>query len=285
MAGAPGTGACCSPTAEGTRPPPSQGLKVLLEPQVATHNLQGLTPLLEGWFLPIPQSVWVQPGLARLRGHQGGVVPSPSTSPIPQSPARRNKRRTVMGSAIAWPPPGITPARAETQYSHGKEQGCSRGLQFSLPRGHTCSVPTAKSTPCHLLFLTITVQLWSASQAKVYLCALSRWAKHVFMLASYSSCINKWAKSYSSSQTKQTGRDSSGSLTWDITADSQPPSPRLVWGFFWWWWFLFYFGVLVVGLVCWFIYSFKSCAPKKPQHSLWDFNLQTLESKPTCHRT
>lgn len=48
VAGAAGTGACSSPTAEGTRPPPSQGLKVLLEPQVATHNLQGLTPLLEG---------------------------------------------------------------------------------------------------------------------------------------------------------------------------------------------------------------------------------------------
>lgn len=153
--------------------PTLTGLKVLLEPQVATHNLQGLTPLLEGRSLPIPHGVWVQPGLARLRGHQGGAVPSPTNSPVPQHPARQNKLRAVMGSAIAWPPPGITPARAETQCSHGKEQGCSRRLQTSLPRGHT-HVQRAHSQkyPCHLLFLTITVQLWSTRQAKVYLCAL-----------------------------------------------------------------------------------------------------------------
>ena len=77
-----------------------------------------------------------------------------------------------------------------------------------------------------------------------------RLTKYAFMLAAYSSCINKWAKSYSSSQAHQTGRVSTGCLTWDITAYSRTPSPGSVFcgGFCFilgFWWLVLFFGLFV----------------------------------------
>lgn len=110
------------------RAPSLTGAESLTGPQITTHNVQGLMPLLEGRFFPIPHSAWVHSGLARLRATRAAWCPPSPASPVPQPPVRQNKPRTVMRSATVRPPPSTTPARAES-FLVGGSRGTHRGYR------------------------------------------------------------------------------------------------------------------------------------------------------------
>lgn len=125
-------------------------------------------------------------------GPPGRCGALPLNQPYSTAPSKEKQTKDSDGVSHSLATPRHHPSQGRDAVFPWEGAGMLTGITVLLTtRTHMWSVPTAKSTPCHLLFLTITVQLWSASQAKVYLCALSGWAKHAFILASYSSCINK----------------------------------------------------------------------------------------------
>lgn len=181
-----------------------------------------------------------------------------------------------MRSATARPPSGILqPGHRSRVFPREGAGARMKVIEPPNTKMYTCSVPTAKALPAN--HHVTTTECWAGRSLSVHPFRLTEYAS---VLPAYSSCINKCASSYCSSQPHQTGRSSIGSLTWDITACSQTPSPGLVFL----WWFLVYFGVLVVGSGFQFV-LLKHLLQRNHNTIISTLNLQALKREPTYYRT
>ena len=183
---AAGAGACCSLTADATRLPPSQGLKVLhILPQPSGTNAtaRGQIPLHLSQHLG---AAW--PGQAG--GHQGSVVPFLPTQPAGPSNVTQAKDRDRVSHSRTTHRHHPGQGR-DAEFSRGREQGHSWRSQTSLTQGHThaaCLQPQHPLPPPTADPPVIAL----GRQAGKRLCMCPfRLTKYVFMLTAYSSHVNK----------------------------------------------------------------------------------------------
>ena len=105
-------------------------------------------------------------------GHQGGVVPSRPSQSCPAAPSKAKQAKDSDEVSHRLATPRCHPSQGREAVFPWEGAGALTEV-IDLPNARIYAWRAySQSTPCHHQFLTIMSQLWSARQAKVYLCAL-----------------------------------------------------------------------------------------------------------------